>query len=284
MALELESASPKEISPPVCPNCEAPLIGQYCHVCGQQRIKDPLSLKAFLGDFVSNLVDFEHSKMWRTLRALITRPGRLTIEYVGGRRVDWITPFKLYLSVFALSFFLYSAFKSVAVYDLGTLLTAEKTGALAKGVSQLAEKTHLSREAFIAVVNARWHGYMSIAQFVYPVLFALLVKLFYFQRRFVEHLVFSTHYQAFALLLTILAWPLYRLTGITLTSHSAPLAVAVTLLMMLYLIFAVRAVYRQSWPIATIKGVFLYIGYYIIYVATTYSTLAMAMTMALRDG
>jgi uncharacterized protein DUF3667 len=268
----------------VCANCGEPLLGPYCHRCGQRRVGDPLSLKALTGDVIANVVDIDHSKMWRSLRALLTRPGLLTREYFAGRRVDWITPLKLYLSIFALSFFLYSAFKSVAVFDLSTLLTADKTGALAKAIAQLAQKRHLAQEAFITVVNAKWHGYMSFAQFLYPLFFAVVLKLFYWRRRFVEQLVFSMHYQAFALLVIILAWPLYRLTGIILTNTSAVLAIAVTLVMMLYLIFAARAVYRESWAVSITKGVLLYFGYYLIYTATTYSMLALAIFAAARGS
>src|ERR1043165_3321326 len=125
---------------PVCASCGTRLEGQYCHSCGQQRIDNPLSAKALIGDLAANLVDIEHSKMWRSLRALVSRPGLLTTEYLAGRRAKWLTPLKLYLSIFALSFFLYSAFKSVAIFDLSTLLTAEKTGRLARGVAALAGK------------------------------------------------------------------------------------------------------------------------------------------------
>lgn len=266
----------------LCANCTTPLLGNYCHRCGQKRVDDPLSLGALAGDVVSNVTDVEHSKMWRSVWALISRPGFLTNEYTAGRRVDWITPLKLYLTVFALSLFLYSAFKSVAVYDLATLLTADQTGRFARVVAAIAAKHHLTTEGFIAEVNAKWHGYMSFAQFVYPLLLAVMLKLFYFRRRFVEHLVFSMHYQALALVVVIVAWPLYRLTGIILTHVSAIVAGTVTLVMVTYLVLAVRSVYRQSRPVSIVKGAALYVGYYLIYTGITYSTLALAIVATVR--
>jgi|SRR3954469_16756600 hypothetical protein len=280
--MEDADSSAGTMSQPVCANCGSTLVGRYCHHCGQERVADPLSLKTLAGDLVSNVVDIEHSKMWRSLRVLVARPGLLTNEYLAGRRRHWITPLKLYLSIFALSFFLYSAFKSVAIYDLSTLLTIEKAGVLTRAVSKLAEKRHLAQDTFIALVNAKWHAYMSFAQFIYPLVFAVVLKVFYFRHRFVEQLVFSMHYQALATLLTILAWPLYRLTGVALTHVSSVLAVGLTLLMIVYLILAIRAVYRQSWGISIAKGVILYVAYYLIFTATTYSMLALAISAVMR--
>ncbi|MFL6516189.1 MAG: DUF3667 domain-containing protein [Chthoniobacterales bacterium] len=282
--MERADSAADTISHPMCANCGAQLVGQYCHHCGQERVADPLSIRTLVGDLVSNVVDVEHSKMWRSLRALVSRPGFLTTEYLAGRRTQWITPLKLYLSIFAVSFFLYSAFKSVAVYDLSTLLTVEKSGVLTRAITRLADKKHLAQDAFIAVVNTKWHAYMSVAQFVYPLVFAVVLKLSYFRRRFVEQLVFSMHYQALVLLLTILAWPLYRLTGVALTHVSGVLAAGLTLLMILYLILAIREVYGQSWPVSIGKGVLLYFAYYVIFTVTTYSVLILAITVLMRGG
>jgi hypothetical protein len=99
------------------------LPDEYCSRCGQRRLADDhLSLKHFIHEAVVHVGDFEHTKIYRTVVALLIRPGLLTNEYLAGRRADWITPLKLYLTIFTTSFFLYSAFKSVALYDVSTLL------------------------------------------------------------------------------------------------------------------------------------------------------------------
>jgi hypothetical protein len=41
-------------------------------------------------------------KLARTLRALFSKPGLLPAEYVAGRRVAFVSPFRLYLAVFLL--------------------------------------------------------------------------------------------------------------------------------------------------------------------------------------
>jgi hypothetical protein len=270
-----------------CTNCGSTLLGEYCFRCGQRRVEpDQLSVRHFVNEAIAHLSDIEHTKIFRTARTLLLRPGVLTNEYLAGRRAQWVTPLKLYFTIFAISFFLYSAFKSVAVYDLATLIQTDQRGVLRKGVAALAERKHVALDVFITAVNAKWRTYISFSQIVYPIFFALALALFYLRQRryFAEHLIFSIHYQAFALLLVVLAWPLYLLTGLTLTHRTAILATVVTILMIAYLIVAVRAAYGQSWLASSVKGVVLYLVYYVIFTCLTYGMLALATFVVMRGG
>lgn len=285
--MEQSTASAEREARPACPNCGAELIGDYCFRCGQKRLpEDHLSMRHFLQEAVVHVGDFEHTKIFRSMRALLFRPGLLTNEYIAARRVDWISPLKAFVTMFAITFFLYSAFKSVAVYDVTTLLDMDPRGTLRKVIERLGERRQLSFDAFIAAANANWRTYMSLSQFIYPPLFAVFLMMFYRRQRryFVEHLVFSTHYQTFALLAVVLAWPLYLFTGLAMSGSAAVLAVVMTALMIGYLVVALRNVYRQSWLVSSVKGLFLYAGYYLIYVVMTYGTLALAIAAVKRGG
>lgn len=267
----------------VCANCGASLVGEYCHACGQRRIHHALSLRAMISDAAAHTSEFTELKTLRTVGALLTQPGLLTNDYIAGRRAGWIAPVKLYLMIFAVTFFLYSGFKSVAVYDVGTLMSVDRSGRMANAVNKLAARKNLPADAFVADVNGRWHSYATFSQIIYPLVFALVLKLFYLRRYFIEHLIFALHYQALAFLVVVLAWPLYYFTGIGLTQRSSVLAVVVTVVLVGYLLLAVRAVYRQSWPLTAAKGVVLYGAYYLIYVTVTFGTLIAAISAAFRS-
>ncbi|MCL6742037.1 DUF3667 domain-containing protein [Sphingomonas sp. RB56-2] len=82
-----------------CLNCGASLNGPYCSACGQ-KAHIHRSLRAFMGDFVAGLLNFE-GKFWRTLPMLAWCPGDLTRRYIAGERARFISPVALYLfSVF----------------------------------------------------------------------------------------------------------------------------------------------------------------------------------------
>src|SRR5688572_17283119 len=86
-----------------CRNCGTSLLGSHCHECGQKRInQNEFSLKRILGRLINDFTDLESNKILRTLAALVLRPGLLTIEYLAGRRGNYIGPVKLYLTLSAL--------------------------------------------------------------------------------------------------------------------------------------------------------------------------------------
>src|SRR5262245_40194325 len=84
-----------------CLNCGATLTGPYCSACGQ-KAHVHRSLRAFMGDFVAGLMNFE-GKFWRTLPMLALHPGEMTRRYIDGERARFISPIALYLfTVFAM--------------------------------------------------------------------------------------------------------------------------------------------------------------------------------------
>ena len=84
-----------------CLNCGCGLVGDYCHCCGQ-KAHIHRSLRAFMGDFIAGVMNFE-GKFWRTLPMLGWRPGEMTRRYIAGERARFISPVALYLfTVFAM--------------------------------------------------------------------------------------------------------------------------------------------------------------------------------------
>jgi hypothetical protein len=86
-----------------CPNCGAPAQDTFCSRCGETVIVHSPSASEFLHEFVGHYVALE-GKLWQTLRLLITRPGQLTAEHLRGRRIPYINPLRLYLTLSLLLF------------------------------------------------------------------------------------------------------------------------------------------------------------------------------------
>ena len=84
-----------------CLNCGCQLVGAFCHCCGQKAHLHR-SLRAFAGDFIAGILNFE-GKFWRTMPMLAWRPGEMTRRYIEGERARFISPVALYLfTVFAM--------------------------------------------------------------------------------------------------------------------------------------------------------------------------------------
>ncbi|GGD86701.1 hypothetical protein GCM10011515_02770 [Tsuneonella deserti] len=89
-----------------CLNCGTPLLGPHCHACGQ-RAHVHRTLGAFFHDLLHGVLHFE-GKTWRTIPMLAWQPGKLTREYIEGRRARYVSPIALFLFVVFLSFALFS--------------------------------------------------------------------------------------------------------------------------------------------------------------------------------
>jgi len=80
-----------------CRNCGQPLIGKYCHACGQRHYgQDDKSLKAIGEETLHFLTHFDGS-VPLTLRTILLRPGRLTSDYCAGIRKKYYKPVSFFL-------------------------------------------------------------------------------------------------------------------------------------------------------------------------------------------
>ncbi len=102
------SAGVPESTNPDCLNCGTRLRGQYCGQCGQRARSRLISLWELIRDAFGDLFELD-SRLWRTLIPLLARPGRLTDDYLKGRRARYMPPFRMYL-VLSLLFFLVAFF------------------------------------------------------------------------------------------------------------------------------------------------------------------------------
>jgi hypothetical protein len=86
-----------------CPNCGAAMWGEFCFACGQPRKGLIRRITSVMGDFLDTVFSIDN-RLWRTLAPLYFLPGQLTVEYVAGRRVRYVTPFRLFFFLCVLSF------------------------------------------------------------------------------------------------------------------------------------------------------------------------------------
>jgi hypothetical protein len=84
-----------------CGRCDTLLVGEYCHACGQHRVRGRLTLRLFLTDVMRRILRLDKDfvvTFWRTLWG----PGALTNDYLAGRRRDILDPLHYFVSsVFA---------------------------------------------------------------------------------------------------------------------------------------------------------------------------------------
>src|SRR4029077_1874338 len=96
-------SAPKALS--LCANCGAELHGSHCYACGQPVKGMIRPLSSMLHDVADTILNID-SRIFRTLLPLYFRPGYLSNEYFAGRRVRYVTPFRLYFFLSVAAFLL----------------------------------------------------------------------------------------------------------------------------------------------------------------------------------
>lgn len=268
-------------SAPACLNCGEGLLGEFCWRCGQEAADLHRPLRALAADFFDNVLSLD-SKLLRTLGPLLFRPGWLTREYLAGRRVPYVRPLKLYLLTALLAFGLLAFFPHRVVRVVETPPAQERADGGATATSQakkppawfeqkigkaLKEDPQKFAETFTANLPRTFFLLLPV--------FALLLKLLYLRRGilYLDHLVFALHCHAFGFLVMAVMVPLGDPRLIP-----QPLRVAMLVWLFGYLLLALRAVYRDSWPKAGLRLaalIFLYtivflIGVFVLMLLTAY--------------
>lgn len=90
-------ADPVDDSLP-CYNCLRPLADEnaFCPSCGQKKQQLRIALTQLFAHWWAATLDIDN-KFWRTLWTLFCLPGKLTDEFIKGRRVRYLRPITLCL-------------------------------------------------------------------------------------------------------------------------------------------------------------------------------------------
>lgn len=239
-----------------CDNCGAALQGPFCAQCGQRKRQLDPTLADLLAELGREVFDAD-GRIFRSVWVLFLSPGRLTNEYLAGRRVSWLPPVRLYLVVsvvyFAVST-LVGEFGIDVVIDTGAVSPSETTAEL----DRLGYSSADELETAIAQAQQRW---LPRAMFLLLPIFAGLVQLSErrARRRYPQHLVFALHvHTAWFALFTMLAAASFVLPSGRISSVLGSLALP---LAFVYLVLAHwraygGALWRVAWKGALLGAVY----------------------------
>jgi len=93
-----------------CLNCGTELKGPFCYYCGQPDRNFIRFFPALLRDMMEDVLDLD-SRFVRTLKPLLFKPGKLTRDYMNGRRFRYAPPMRVYIFS-SIVFFLLAAILS----------------------------------------------------------------------------------------------------------------------------------------------------------------------------
>jgi hypothetical protein len=287
-----------------CRNCGAAAPGAYCPACGQETAVEMPTARQFLRDAAGRYVALD-GRLWRTLQALLLRPGFLTREYFAGRRRRYIRPGRLFLVLSLAAFAALRLFADEPVrldaeppapagarksadakidaggialrFDDDLNLRFERgDGTITAELNRRAERfNRLPRQDKLDQIFAGVVRYGPYAMFALLPAYALLLQLVYVgrarrypgrPRRYAEHLVFGAHNHAFLFLALLL-------TAIP----WPPLRGALWLWVILYFLWSMKTVYRGRWSGVLARSLVVFAGYLVLFALAMFGLLVAAV-------
>lgn len=92
-----------------CLNCQHPLdiSDKYCPNCSQLNSTKKLAFDDFFNEFFAGIFAYD-SRFYRTLSVLLFKPGKISKDYIEGKRVQYANPYRFYLSASIIFFLVWS--------------------------------------------------------------------------------------------------------------------------------------------------------------------------------
>jgi hypothetical protein len=309
-----EPVALERVEPTPCRNCGAGAPGAYCPACGQETQARMPAFVPFMREAAGRYVALD-GRLWRTLGALMFRPGFLTREYFAGRRRRYIRPARLFLVA---SLLLFAALRVVAelagegylvrfdppakdatqqssaaaAQDAAPATEAEHRGglqidddlnvglaaeipALRARIERFKRLTSKEREAQIAEGIFRYGPY---AMFVLLPAFALLLKLVYLGRRRKHPARPRLYAEHIVFAAHNHAFLFLAIVAANLVS-AGPLRAAVIVWMPVYLLWSMRVVYGGSWAGIVARSAAIAIVYTVLFALVTAGLVIVAVLL-----
>ena len=187
--------------PARCPTCGAVIDGSFCASCGEKRVTaHDYSITHFAEHVLESLTHFDFKSL-RALKTLVAHPGRLTRDYLDGRRRAYIGPIQLFVIVNIVFALLGpTTFRTpLKTQEHDRPFPALKQSLVAGAIAD----RDVTREEFersfddAAGLQAKTWIFALI-----PIMALVTAALYGFRRYFFEHLILATHLLTFLLVWT----------------------------------------------------------------------------------
>ncbi|MCT4616461.1 MAG: DUF3667 domain-containing protein [Marinifilaceae bacterium] len=247
-----------------CKNCNTGFKGNFCPNCGQSKKEFEKPFKFLIMDFVGNIVAFD-TRFWKTLLAILFKPGQLAIDYVKGHRARYMPPFRFYIFI---SFFLFLSLNYYSTniakdkIKIGDDLSIniggeEKKTEIPNNISEEKDvKTYLENKKddvnYIAkhpeILFEKFFSYLSWAMFLLLPLYGFLLWIGYrkFQSYFITHLIMAINQHSFMFVVFLLI----TILSILLPTSSDAFKNYLLILIPIYVVIGNKKLYKEKiWKI-----------------------------------
>jgi hypothetical protein len=262
-----------------CRNCQTSFIGNFCPHCGQNKKGIDRPLKFLIVDFAGTFFAFD-TRAWRTIKSVLFFPGKMEAEYIDGKQIKYMPPFRFYIFVSFLFFLIISwVTKSQINHDPSwrenVVLVDQRSNSQLAETNIIPEKSqevislntdslenHKAEKAAVVYIEAekfpliylqrvmdnpeayfsKFFRYLSWSLFILMPFFGSLLWMLFKRSRpfYIAHFVFSLNQHVFVYITILLALLINAFVA-------SSLANLIFLLIPLYIFIGAMRLYRQKW-------------------------------------
>jgi hypothetical protein len=287
----------------VCKNCETEFTGHFCNNCGQSAKDFDRPVSVLIVDAMANMMAFD-TRLWKSLKSILFKPGEMALDYVAGKRMRYMPPFRLYLFI-SFIFFLLLRLSTSADTNIKLISIEDKEDSkkeqvveinpeyvdLAaiqnqineskKGISEKDKKGKNGKRNFEEVKQnkelyiSRFFTYLSWALIVMMPLYAMLLWFLFRkqQKHYLAHFIFSLNQHAFLFVIFSILITISLIFPQKQTMYEAWLL----LIFPVYLIAGGRKLYKAKWSKIILRMVTAFFLYQIIIVSMIVLVLYMVL-------
>lgn len=117
-----------------CLNCGFHVEEHYCSRCGQPNLELEESFWAFVTHSIAHYFHFDN-KFFQTLVPLLSKPGKVTLDYLAGKRARYINPVSMYIFV-SIVYFIVVPPRKIKSKDHVKVATVEQSAEQKAGVDR----------------------------------------------------------------------------------------------------------------------------------------------------
>jgi len=124
-----------------CPNCGTNVEhANFCPHCGQENHDLHLPTSHLILELLENTLHFD-TKLWHSLKSIVTKPGEVTLDFIQGKRAYHIPPFRMYVFIAFVFFLLSTLFADRIVEQTESSLGTYSQSRIQEYVDKIGEKT-----------------------------------------------------------------------------------------------------------------------------------------------
>jgi hypothetical protein len=156
MKLKLRRKSKKLVKAEAseCYNCKHPFFGneKFCPECGQANKNPKITFVSFVHEVFNGFISWD-SKFWTTFIPLLTKPGKVSRDYIDGKRQRYANPFRFYLTISVLFFLIVGATESYDKFNQFRKGNTDKTPTINDQIDSVTPKLKPATAKFTTNLN-----------------------------------------------------------------------------------------------------------------------------------